>query len=279
MKSKILLVSTFSLMLIVSIAGGVCVVKVDATGEPEVSYGTWDANSIQSPSVRDGQSYENLTLIILSPLPNEVLNDNTAILRVNISTQVWSINSVYYKADWQEEMHCIYDVNNQTLNTKMLFRLSITANFTDIPDGMHHLTVYAYIHDGSSGSSSVDFTINALPSIVILSPENKTFQTANLPLSFTVNKPMKWAGYSLDGKENITVTGNSTITSLTNGFHSITVYANDSSGKMGTSRTINFTIAKPESKSFPTVAIAVAAVLVASVLIVGLFFYFKKRRH
>jgi hypothetical protein len=277
MKSKILLVSMFSLMLIVSIAGGVCVVKADTAGEPEVSYGTWDANSIQSPSVRDGQSYENLTLIILSPLPNEVLSDNAAILRVNISTQVWSINSVYYEADWQEGMHCIYDVNNQTLNTKMLFTLSITVNFTDIPDGMHHLTVYAYIHDGSHSSSSVDFTVNALPSIVILSPENKTFETTNLPLSFTVNKPMKWAGYSLDGKENITVTGNSTITSLTNGFHSITVYANDSSGKMGTSQTINFTIAKPESESFPIVA--TAAVLVTSVLAVGLVIYFRKRKH
>ncbi|MBT0159479.1 hypothetical protein G4O51_05795 [Candidatus Bathyarchaeota archaeon A05DMB-2] len=41
MKSKILRVSLFSLMLIVSIAGSVCVVKADATGEPKVSYDTW----------------------------------------------------------------------------------------------------------------------------------------------------------------------------------------------------------------------------------------------
>jgi drug/metabolite transporter (DMT)-like permease len=62
-------------------------------------------------------------------------------------------------------MQCIYAVNNQTVNLLILYRLSITADFTDIPDGRHHLTFYAHIHDGSQGSSSVDFTINAPPSL------------------------------------------------------------------------------------------------------------------
>jgi len=283
MNNKILLVALFSLMLIVSITGSICIVGADTTAEPEVSYDIWDADSIQSPFVISGLSHENLTMIILSPLNNEVLSNNTAIVKVNIGTQKWAINSVYYEADWQEGMHCIYNVNNQTLNTKMLFRLSITANFTEIPDGIHHITVYANIHDGSHGSSSIDFTINAPPSIAILSTENKTYHTADLPLNFTVNEPMKWVGYSLDGKKNITITGNSTITNLTNGFHSITVYANDTSGNMGTSQTMNFSVDVPavmKSKLYLTqTAITVAAAIAVVVGIsVGLQVYRKKHK-
>jgi hypothetical protein len=58
--------------------------------------------------------------------------------------------------------------------------------------------------------------------------------------------------------------------------HSIKVYANDTYGNAGSSKTVTFTIAKSESENFT--AVAVAAVLVASVLIVGLIIYLKKRR-
>ena len=275
MKSKVLLVSLFSLMLIVSVAGSVCAVKADAIGEPKVFYDTWGR-------MPGRQRQENLTLIILSPLPNEVLNDNAVTVRVNISTQAWAINSVYYQADWQEGLHRIYNVSNQTLNTLMLYRLSITANFSDIPDGAHHLTFYAHIHDGSQGSSSVDFTINAPPSIAILSPENETYEVEDLPLNFTVNEPVKWVGYSLDGKENVTVTGNSTITNLTNGFHSITVYANDTSGNMGTSQTTDFSVDKIgvilPLNSAQTIIIVGVAIAVVVAVGVGLQIHRKKHK-
>ncbi len=276
MKSMILRVSLFSLMLIISIAGSICVVKADATDEPKVSYDTWG-------HVPGYHRQENLTLIILSPLSNEVLNDNAVTVRVNVSTQAWAIDSVYYQADWQEGVHCIYDVSNQTFNWNMLYKLSITANFTDIPDGRHHLTFYAHIHDGSQGSSSVDFTINAPPQIAILSPRNETYEVEDLPLNFTVSEPVKWVGYSLDGKENVTVDGNSTINSLTNGFHSITVYANDTSGNMGASQTVDFSVNKPTSRpplnSAQTVMIFVGVVIAVVVAVgVGLQIYRKKHK-
>jgi hypothetical protein len=269
MDKKITLAIFFSLMLIVSTTGSICIVKADTTAEPEVSYGIWNADSIESPVV----------MIILSPLNNEVFSNNTVIVKVNIGTQYWTINSVYYEADWQEGLHRIYSVNNST-STKMYSRLSITANFTEIPDGRHRITVYANLHDGSQGSSSIDFTINVPPSTAILSPENKTYYTAGLPLNFTVNEPVKWVGYSIDGEKNITITGNSAITNLTNGLHSIIVYANDTSGNMGASQPINFTIAKPQ-ESFPTISLAVVSasiVMVVAVVAVGLLVYHKKHK-
>ena len=91
------------------------------------------------------------------------------------------------------------------------------------------------------------------PKISFLSPLNETYNESSLSLNFTVNKPVNWISYSLDGKLNETITGNTTLTGLSSGLHSITVYTNDTFGNMGAS-TISFTVAKPEP--FPTVTVA-----------------------
>jgi hypothetical protein len=49
-------------------------------------------------------------------------------------------------------------------------------------------------------------------------------------------------GYSLDGLGNVTVTGNTTLTSLTEGSHHVTVFANNTAGVIGVSNTIRFAV-------------------------------------
>jgi N-acetylneuraminic acid mutarotase len=114
------------------------------------------------------------------------------------------------------------------------------------------------------------------PKVSIASPESANYTTSDIKLNFTLNKPVAQTSYSLDGGDNVTINGNTTIADLSNGLHNVTVYASDTFGNIGASQTINFTIAKPESEGFPTVT--VAAVLGACVLIVSLVIYFKKRR-
>jgi peptide/nickel transport system substrate-binding protein len=80
------------------------------------------------------------------------------------------------------------------------------------------------------------------PTIVVLSPANATYDTRNVSLIFTVDEPTDWIGYSLDGAANVTITGNTTITSLSYGSHKVVVYANDTQGNMGTSNTVYFVI-------------------------------------
>jgi len=80
------------------------------------------------------------------------------------------------------------------------------------------------------------------PIISILSPENKTYTINTVPLTFTVSEATSWIGYSLDGQMNVTTTGNTTIVSLPDGTHTITVYANDTAGNMGASSTVYFTV-------------------------------------
>jgi parallel beta-helix repeat protein len=113
------------------------------------------------------------------------------------------------------------------------------------------------------------------PKISVL---NQTFTDSNVSLTFTVDKIVNWTGYSLDGQQNVTITGNTTLTGLFSGLHNVTVYANDTYGNMGASETATFTVAVPEP--FPTTLVAVASVASAGIIAaVGLLLYFKKRRH
>jgi hypothetical protein len=94
-------------------------------------------------------------------------------------------------------------------------------------------------------SNTVTFSSVATPKITILLKDNKTTNTANFPLNFSVNGPASWMGYSLDGQGNVTIMGNTTLPELAYGIHTLTVYANDTAGNMGASETTAFEIALP----------------------------------
>jgi len=121
-----------------------------------------------------------------------------------------------------------------------------------------------------------------LPAVSVFSPENVTYTSVNVSLTFTVNRPVVWIGFSLDGQDNVTITGNTTIGALASGVHNVTVYAKDAFENAGNSKTIIFTIAK-EPETFPIcLAVAAAIVVTAVVLVaaigVGLSVYLKKRK-
>jgi N-acetylneuraminic acid mutarotase len=114
------------------------------------------------------------------------------------------------------------------------------------------------------------------PSIVVNSPEALNYTTdKSITLNFTVNHPVVWMGYSLDGQKIVTVSGNTTLTKIQVGQHNITVYANDTYGNMGASETVTFTISEP----FPTALVAAASGVSIAVIVVSLLVYFKKRKH
>ncbi len=103
------------------------------------------------------------------------------------------------------------------------------------------------------------------PKIGVLSPTNLTYTESNVSLVFTVDKHVAWAFYSLDGEQNVTISGNTTLTGVSSGSHSITVYANDTYGNIAASETVTFTITQP----FPIVTAAVVVGSVAAVAVVA----------
>jgi parallel beta-helix repeat protein len=111
--------------------------------------------------------------------------------------------------------------------------------------------------------------------ISVLSPENQTFNESSVSLSFAVNKQTVWMGYSLDGQDNVTVTGNATLSGLSSGLHNITVYARDEFNNVGASETINFNVEVP--KPFPAAPVTAVSVAIVILVIAGLVVYFKKR--
>lgn len=138
---------------------------------------------------------------------------------------------------------------------------------------------YWFANTVVGNSTKIDFNINAAPpAISILSPENKTYNATDGLLNFRVNEPVSWMAYSLDEGDKVAITGNTTLTGLSYGSHTVTVYANDTTGTSGTSKTITFNIAKPEPEPFPITWIATTVVIV-TVVDAGLLFYFKKRNN
>jgi hypothetical protein len=117
------------------------------------------------------------------------------------------------------------------------------------------------------------------PKISYLSVENKTYTETDVPLNFTVNGNISQVTYSLDGKDNITIPGNTTLTGLPTGPHNVTLYAHDVAGNTGASETVTFTVVN-ESETEPFLIVVLVAVVLAAIFVgAGLTVHFKKRNH
>jgi outer membrane protein assembly factor BamB len=112
------------------------------------------------------------------------------------------------------------------------------------------------------------------PTISIVSPENKTYPVADVPLTFTASESTSWVGYSLDGQANVTITGNTPLSGLSDGSHSLIVYAKDTAGNTGASQLTNFTIETKKEELFPTWI--VAAIVIIAIVGAALLVYFTK---
>ncbi|MDG6223093.1 MAG: Ig-like domain-containing protein [Candidatus Bathyarchaeota archaeon] len=128
---------------------------------------------------------------------------------------------------------------------------TITGNVTlsSLSEGSHDIVVYATdLFENTGVSNIVTFEISLStsdtepPVVVVSSPRNSTYSSRNLGLNFTVSEDVSWIGYSVDGASNITVTGNSTIWALSDGPHTLVIYATDASQNTGKSEIVYFTI-------------------------------------
>jgi hypothetical protein len=179
-----------------------------------------------------------------------------------------------------------YSLDNQEAVT-----VSGNSTLTGLADGSHSIIVYANDSFGLMEKSQiVNFAVyvDTIPPIVeVLSPQDTSYNATALPLDFTVDEPSSWLAYSLDNQANITIDGNTTLLELTEGLHSITVFANDTVGNTGASQTINFSILssptptpEPEQQApFPTILATMASGVFIAIVGLGSLAYFKKHKH
>jgi hypothetical protein len=136
-------------------------------------------------------------------------------------------------------------------------------------------TVYFTITSAAS-TTEPEHTVDSVPPIISdISVCNRTYTSTEVQLNFTVSENFSQATYSLDGKDNVTIAGNTTLTGLSTGSHNITLYARDVAGNTGASETVTFAVVD-ETEPAPYVAVALTSMVVVGV---GLTVYYKKRNH
>ena len=186
-------------------------------------------------------------------------------------------NNVTYTSN---DVALVLSVNRPT--TWMGYSLDDAANITvtgdtelsDLSEGTHKIVVYANDTFGNMVSSNnVTFSVDTFaPLILVLSPENRTYGDKDIQSAFTLDEPVTWIGYSLDGEDNVTVTGNVTLAVLADGSHNITFYAIDLAGHTGASKTVYFEIAP-----FPTVLVVAVAVTITITVAAGYLLLKRKK--
>ena len=117
------------------------------------------------------------------------------------------------------------------------------VNYAVNDDGISRWIYFRYNHStheiSVSGAKPPD---TVPPAISVLSPENVVYIQNAVPLNLATDEETPWIGYSLDKLENATISDNVTLSGLPDGLHELTVYANDTTGNMGHSETISFTV-------------------------------------
>jgi hypothetical protein len=180
---------------------------------------------------------------------------------------------------------------------------SFEGTLSGLSDGNHSIEVYVRsdsFYDPSNSSTQppypppLDYYLDTYsgifafnvdtspPTISLLSEDNVTFPSAEVPLDFAVNEPTSKLAYCLDDGDNVTISGNCTLTNLSDGLHRLTVFAWDLADNVGVSETFTFSVEiQTESTSqpepFPTTFIPVACGAMAAIIGIGLFLYFNKR--
>jgi nitrous oxidase accessory protein len=111
--------------------------------------------------------------------------------------------------------------------------------------------------------------------VVVSLPQNITYTTANVALNFTLTPWAMNLQYSMDGKDNVTLTSNTTLSGLADGPHRLTLYAEDPFGNVLNLATVDFSVKVQEP--FPTVPVG-AVSGVAAVVACVLALYIRKKR-
>ena len=245
-----------------------------------------EARSVTTESISPPPDASPPVLLLQTPRNNTIYNVNNVTINFNVSIpQDFGINSitkVTYNTTWLDKK--IY-VHQRSLNQNSNLFVNCSDNYI-VPDGNHAITINAFGRGVILGYFSqsifdmlttevIHFIVDtAPPKVSILSLENKTLDSSDVSLNFSLSEKAGLVKYSLDGQKNSTLYGNLTLTGLLNAKHNLTIYAWDVAGNLGVSETVFFDVNKPDP--FPTTLVLSSAIIV--IVGLGIFAYFKKRR-
>jgi len=233
------------------------------------------------------------SLTVESPTSQIVYNDTMPVgLTIDWSVSApipWMTAKISYSIDNGPPIAITNDtVLSFSRSSSVVFtHATCVLDVSNLATGKHRLNVIATGSYNSNNDFVIPYTylfapiifhVRTMmpPEILLLSPQNRKYNESVIPLIFAVDVPTSWIGYSLDNQNYETIDANTTLTGLTDGSHSLVIYANDTVGNTGVSETIIFTVDVPEP--FPTTLVATASVVSLFAVSAGLLVYFKKRR-
>lgn len=150
------------------------------------------------------------------------------------------------------------------------------GTLNNLTDGYHKVIAVSVDSKGNVLSDSTTFLVNTtlrFP-ILLLSPNNTTYYSKEIPLTYTINDPKYTVYYRLDdNSKQITLTGNTTLSSLSEGQHTITAVATDHKTGTGlySKQIANFTIDTTNPSPTPTPTVPEFSLLVIIPLMFSLF--------
>jgi len=301
---KTALPSTLILVLLITAAAGTVLVNSASANPYSHIMGTYEGEVPPRPDTQPPR------IIFYSPEYNSTLTANSVFINFTVelgeskSAENPFIWNVYYEADWLENNTYVYEyVPSASSYSSRKAEFSATLNLTEIPEGRRSIIIYAtekgeysdppfsewpmwalnftaklYIFE-ITGSSPFSFNIDITPLTISLLPIETELVadsgTAEVPLNFTLSEAASKISFVLDGRDNATITGNTTLSGINVGNHNLTVYAWDSAGNVGASETVAFTVVEP----FPTMpVVSLSSASIAAIATAGILLIMKRRK-
>jgi hypothetical protein len=240
---------------------------------------------IAEPYFRGGNYFVNPSDYYLSVETLDAYLTSGIILdyaRVKIIDPLWIYWAQTRNATYVAEERALFRNSHDVVFSKSNNTYFGSSLLPELSEGVHNLTVWVraefnqvttYDPLWAAISKTISFTVDTVaPNVTVLTPKNVTYSESEISLNFTLDEPCSDLTYCLDGRENVTINGNTTLTGLPNGYHNVTIYATDEYGNTCSSETIYFSVEVP----FPT-TLVVASVITAAVVGVSLLVFFKKR--
>jgi hypothetical protein len=236
-------------------------------------------------------------IIIHSP-ERKTYTDNTVSLNLTITGQGYVLGHGGGLFSDRLEAQCFLEFLDAPSGVRLVSKRFIVLSdlgdgyvgnetWSDLAEGVYNVTVVAAVYRNMLSfeslvwrtSESVLFAVDATPTEVsVLSPLSEVYQTSDVSLSFVVNDPVSSVVCKLDG-EYLNVKGNASLTGLSAGAHSLTVYVTDRVGDWVESESVNFSVVhNEEQEMFNQTLISIAVVALAAAVSFGLVAYFLRRK-
>ena len=224
-------------------------------------------------------SCNNATLSASEGANNVSVYSNDSVGNTNSSTIFFSIDTIPPSMAIQSPTNTTYNSTSVPLNyatngVNCWFfvdgsgptALSGCNNSTlsSLSEGGHNVTVFANDSAGNTNSSTMIFSVDTIPpSVSILSPQNTTYSSTTVPLNYATDGQNCWFYLDASGPTALASCNNSTLSSLSQGPHNVTVFANDSVGNTN-SFAVHFSVnttlpsislLSPANKTYNTTAI------------------------